>query len=53
MVQNKYITCLNYAKEKPGHLNEAEFVKFWADFYALFDKVDKDGGKFKAIYGLK
>jgi len=24
-------------------LNETEFVKFWSDFYALFDKIDKNG----------
>ena len=36
---------MNYGKSKPGELNEEEFVKFWADLYALFDKIDKDGGK--------
>ena len=49
---------MNYGKSKPGELNEEEFVKFWADLYALFDKIDKDGGKlvlffyqfFKKIY---
>ena len=35
---------MNYDKQKEGELNEEEFVKFWADFYALFDKIDKDGG---------
>ena len=35
---------MNYGKTKPGELNEEEFVKFWADLYALFDKIDKDGG---------
>ena len=24
-------------------MNETEFVKFWSDFYALFDKIDKNG----------
>ena len=37
---------MNYGKTKPGELNEEEFVKFWADLYALFDKIDKDGGLF-------
>merc|ERR1712179_816979 len=39
----RYLDKLNYDKEKKGELNEEEFVKFWADFYALFDKIDKDG----------
>ena len=37
---------MNYGKSKPGELNEDEFIKFWADLYALFDKIDKDGGEF-------
>jgi hypothetical protein len=41
---NRYLKKLNYGKEKPGELNEDEFVKFWADLYALFDKIDKNGG---------
>jgi hypothetical protein len=41
---NRYLKMLNYGKEKPGELNEDEFVKFWADLYALFDKIDKNGG---------
>lgn len=41
---NRYLEKLNYGKEKPGELNEDEFVKFWADLYALFDKIDKNGG---------
>ena len=24
-------------------MNETEFIKFWSDFYALFDKIDKNG----------
>ncbi|CBY30701.1 unnamed protein product [Oikopleura dioica] len=40
---NRYLEKLNYGKEKPGELNEDEFVKFWADLYALFDKIDKNG----------
>merc|ERR1711868_218737 len=38
-----YLDTMNYDKRKEGELNEEEFVKFWADFYALFDKIDKDG----------
>ena len=33
----------NYDKTKENELNEDEFVKFWADLYALFEKIDKDG----------
>ncbi|CBY07288.1 unnamed protein product [Oikopleura dioica] len=40
---NHYLSKMNYGKSKPGELNEEEFVKFWADLYALFDKIDKDG----------
>merc|ERR1711953_367682 len=40
---NHYLAKMNYGKTKPGELNEEEFVKFWADLYALFDKIDKDG----------
>ena len=33
----------NYDKTKENELNQDEFVKFWADLYALFEKIDKDG----------
>merc|ERR1712004_935452 len=44
---NHYLSKMNYGKSKPGELNEDEFVKFWADLYALFDKIDKNGGFFE------
>ncbi|CAG5103316.1 Oidioi.mRNA.OKI2018_I69.chr1.g715.t1.cds [Oikopleura dioica] len=40
-----YISKLKYDKTRPGELNEEEFVKFWADLYAFFNKIDKDGDK--------
>ena len=30
-------------KEKSNELNRDEFMKFWSDVYALFDKFDKNG----------
>ncbi|CAG5102077.1 Oidioi.mRNA.OKI2018_I69.chr1.g133.t1.cds [Oikopleura dioica] len=45
----RYLNKLNYGKEKPGELSEDEFVKFWADLYALFDKIDKNGDGFISI----
>ena len=30
-------------------MNEEEYVKFWADMYAMFDKIDKDGDKSIAV----
>ena len=38
-----YLDNFNYDKTKENELNEDEFVKFWADLYALFEKIDKDG----------
>ena len=48
-----YLDTMNYDKQKEGELNEEEFVKFWADFYALFDKIDKDGGFYYNILSIK
>ena len=41
--QKHYFCNFNYDKTKTNELNETEFVKFWSDFYALFDKIDKNG----------
>merc|ERR1719422_779624 len=38
-----YLDNFNYDKTKENELNQDEFVKFWADLYALFEKIDKDG----------
>ena len=43
ILQKHYFGTFNYDKTKPNELNETEFVKFWSDFYALFDKIDKNG----------
>ena len=42
-IQKHYLKHLNYATERENELNKTEFVSFWADVYALFDKIDKNG----------
>ena len=38
-----YLKNFNYDKTRENELNEKEFVNFWSDLYALFEKIDKDG----------
>ena len=45
MFQKHYLANFNYDKTKENELNEDEFVKFWADIYSLFEKIDKDGDR--------
>merc|ERR1711953_953451 len=36
-----YLDNFNYDKTKENELNEKEFVSFWSDLYAVFDKLTK------------
>lgn len=38
-----YLKNFNYDKTRENELNEKEFVFFWADLYAIFAKIDRDG----------
>ena len=38
-----YLKNFNYDKTRENELNEKEFVAFWGDLYAIFEKIDKDG----------
>ena len=38
-----YLKNFNYDKTRENELNEKEFINFWSDLYALFEKIDKDG----------
>ena len=38
-----YLEMMSYDKTRENELNESEFIKFWIEFYDLFDKIDKNG----------